>query len=161
MDVVFFRQQHPNALKIFTKKGGIDMSIPRPDNGTEWVYMNSNTVYLNATEISHLTTSDVKKALYEMYARHDCIFNDEEMAAYFNGLSWYKGIINEERFDSEVFNAIEKWNVDLLRKEAEARNIRKPLDPITARPASAGRPANRPVSRPAHPSVDPKRPGRR
>ena len=111
------------------------MSIPRPDNGTEWVYMNSNTVYLNATEISYLSTENVKIALYEMYARHGCIFLDSEIAAYFNSLSWYTGTIGENFFDTSVFNDIEKWNVDLLKKEASGRGIRIPGD-MTARPSN-------------------------
>ena len=115
------------------------MSIPRPDNGTEWVYKNSNTVYLNATEISHLSNGDVKKALYEMYARHGCIFKDAEMDAYFNSLSWYKGTVSEVRFDQSVFNDIEKWNLDLLRKEADKRRISKPCS--TSRPYTGASPA--------------------
>ena len=127
---------------------------PRPDNGTEWVYMNSNTVYLNATEISHLSDRDTKIALYEMYARHGCIFEDTDMATYFSRLSWYKGTVSEGRFLESVFNAIEKWNADLLKKEADKRGIQKPGDSATVtRPARAPLPGRRPST-----NKDPKRP---
>ena len=140
------------------------MAIPRPDNGTGWVYMNSNKVYLNATEISHLSDGDAKIALYEMYARYGCTFAADEIQEYFESLDWYqKGSVDEFSFDASVFNDIEKWNVDLLRKEAEKRNIRKPGDPTrpagqTSRPA---RPSSGQVSRPPlqNPSArDPRRP---
>ena len=107
------------------------MSMPRPDNGVGWVYMNSNKVYLNATEISHLSDGDVKIALFEMYARYGCTFAESSMQEYFDNLDWYsRGSVDEFNFDDSTFNAIEKWNVDLLRKEAAKRNIRKPGDPI-------------------------------
>jgi len=122
------------------------MSIPRPDNGTGWVYMNSNKVYLNATEISHLSDNDVKIALYEMYARYGCTFADSLMQEYFESLDWYKkGSAEESSFDAGTFNDIEKWNIDLLRKEAEKRNIRKPGDP--------SRPAGGTVTRPSRPGA--------
>ena len=132
------------------------MSIPRPDNGPGWVYENSCKVYLNATEISHLSDTDVRIALFEMYARYGCTFAEDDIQEYFESLAWYsKGSVDEFSFDSGKFNDIEKWNVDLLRKEAEKRQIRKPGDPISrpARPSS-GRP-----NRPAHPTVT--RPTRR
>lgn len=98
------------------------MSIQRPDNGTGWVYKDSDKVYLNATEISHLSDNDVKIALLEMYARKGCKLSEPDMQEYFDSLDWYKkGTVDELGFDAAKFSDIEKWNLDLLRKEADKR----------------------------------------
>ena len=93
----------------------------RPDNGTGWIYKNSDSVYLNATEISHLSDEDLQLAINEMYARRGYKFRTPEIAAYFESLDWYEGTVNSADFDEKVFSEIEKYNLYLMKKERDKR----------------------------------------
>lgn len=53
-------------------------------------------------------------AEYEIYARHGCIFQDEDLNNYFMGQLWYLPVIAQEDFSDAELNACEKKNLMLL-----------------------------------------------
>ena len=67
-----------------------------------------------------LTHEQVVLARNEIFARHGRIFKSPEIAAYFNGKSWYHGSVAPEDFSYSVFNRYESANIDFIVKyEAE------------------------------------------
>lgn len=55
----------------------------------------------------------------EIYARHGYIFNSGELQNLFNQMSWYEGTTPSDRFNSNVFNAAEKRNIEYLKARME------------------------------------------
>ena len=55
----------------------------------------------------------------EIYARHGYIFNSGELRDLFSNMSWYTPTIPSDRFNSNVFNAAEKHNIEFLKSKME------------------------------------------
>lgn len=91
-------------------------------------------------------------ALSEIYARHGCIFENQDMQYYFNVMVWYEGTVAESEFDTSVFNACERLNVKLLEElieeyEEEQEEL-KYLVPLSGQYKSADSPLIFTVSAP-------------
>ena len=53
----------------------------------------------------------IQIGINEIYARHGRIFADPSWAAYFDGKDWYKGTVQPEEFDENIFSQTEKDNI--------------------------------------------------
>ena len=61
----------------------------------------------------------IQIGINEIYARHGRIFADPSWAAYFDGKDWYKGIVQPEEFDENIFSQTEKDNINFLEAKYE------------------------------------------
>ena len=50
----------------------------------------------------------------EIYARHGCNFNNDEIREYFLQFSWYEPSIAPEDFEDSLFNDYEIYNRNLI-----------------------------------------------
>ena len=85
---------------------------------SQYVIPDSGTRYLTAADLAGLSKDQLRLARNEIYARHGRTFNDEELQAYFNSQSWYRGTVAPDDFDTAVLNEYEKANL-LFIKDAE------------------------------------------
>ena len=79
---------------------------------------------LSEEEIRGLSFKVVSYAAYEIYARRGCIFESQEIQNHFSQKPWYSGKIRQEDFSQDLFNSIEKSNLELLksrRKELQSQ----------------------------------------
>lgn len=85
------------------------------------VFLSSSTEVLKESDVKNLTDEEIQMAINEIYARNGYIFKDKTKQKYYEKYDWYKGEIKSEDFSKEVFNDIEKKNMDLLEKERSKR----------------------------------------
>lgn len=85
------------------------------ENDYEYVFPYSDSQYLTESDFVGLTAEDCRIARNEIYARHGRIFSDEVLQAYFETCSWYYGWIAPEKFDDNVLNDVERYNLELIR----------------------------------------------
>lgn len=86
---------------------------PQQDSG-DYLLPDSDTRFINKSELAGFSRTELNLALNEIFARHGRIFSDPSIRAYFEGKSWYHGTVSAERFDMEVLNDYESYNVDLI-----------------------------------------------
>lgn len=82
---------------------------------SDYILPNSSTTYLTYSDIAGLSSSQLRLARNEIYARHGRKFDDSELQAYFNSKSWYVGYIDPEDFSDSMLSDIEKSNIDLIK----------------------------------------------
>lgn len=87
----------------------------------EYVVPDGNIRYMTASELSNYSDLYLLIARNEFYARHGYIFNDQNIARYFECKNWYYGNVSSSRFSANVFNDYEKYNIDLLMSEEKRR----------------------------------------
>ncbi len=74
----------------------------------------SDSRELSAYDLQGLTSYELRMALYEIYARHGRIFEDQGVNGYFNQYRWYVPQLNAANFDETVLSDIEKKNVETI-----------------------------------------------
>ena len=79
----------------------------------------SDTRYLDKSDLKYFSKEECRLARNEIYARHGRMFNDKALQDYFNEQSWYVGTVSPEDFDEGVLNSIEKANAKLILKYEE------------------------------------------
>ena len=89
----------------------MDASI-RHVSANGYLLEDSNAVNLTNSDISHLSQYELKLAIYEIFARHGRIFNDQAVNEYFSSYDWYHP--SSVSFDESTLNAYEKYNLNLL-----------------------------------------------
>lgn len=80
----------------------------------EYILPDSDTRVLTERDLEGLTKDQLRIARNEIYARKGRKFKDAELQAYFEGLSWYNGIIEADRFSDGMLSAVENANKDLI-----------------------------------------------
>lgn len=80
----------------------------------QFILPESSTRAITDTELSALTSEQLRLAINEIYARHGRIFKDSELNAWFSSKSWYNGTITVENFNESVLSQVEKDNVAKL-----------------------------------------------
>lgn len=91
-----------------------DIQSVQKDEDDEYVLADSDKKYLTKSDLQGLSAWELKLARNEIYARHGRKFNDEQLQAYFNSCSWYKGTVKPDDFKISVFNAYEKANAEFI-----------------------------------------------
>ncbi len=71
---------------------------------------------LKEEDIKDLSLEETEYAIAEIYARHECKFEDEALQAYFDSKWWYEGYIEWKDFSEDVFSDVEKSNLKLLQQ---------------------------------------------
>ncbi len=85
------------------------------------IFANSSEKVISKKDIKKLNNDELQQAINEIYARRGYIFKDEEKVAYYEQYDWYVKEINADEFSIELFNDIERKNVEKLQKERERR----------------------------------------
>lgn len=86
-----------------------------------YVIPDVNSRYISAGELSDFSNLYLLIARNEIYARHGYIFNDQNIARYFNCKNWYYGTTSSSGFSDAVFNDYEKSNLDVILDEEQRR----------------------------------------
>ncbi len=81
-----------------------------------YIFYDSDSRYLTSSDLSGLSSWELKLARNEIYARHGRLFKDSSIQGYFNSCSWYYGYISPDNFDDDVLNSVEVYNVKLIKK---------------------------------------------
>ena len=93
----------------------------------DFIFYDSDSRYLEISEVASLSKDDIQMAINEIYARKGVNFANEPYASYFNSCEWYNPIYSQAEFDSSMFNEYEEANVNLLafyrRDSTENSNI--------------------------------------
>ena len=81
-----------------------------PVDSDEYIFPDSDSRYIDESELEELTQTEVRTAINELYARHGRIFKDPSWKEYFESKSWYTPTVEADDFSESVFNAYEKEN---------------------------------------------------
>lgn len=81
---------------------------------SDYILPESNTRYLELSDLEGMTAEECRLARNELYARHGRKFDDENLQAYFDAKDWYVGTIDASDFDESVLNEYEFANRDLI-----------------------------------------------
>lgn len=79
------------------------------------VIAKSSKKYLDDDDLDGMSSSDLRLARNEIYARHGCIFKDKSLQKYFEGKSWYTPKVNVDDFDTGNLNKYEIANIKKIR----------------------------------------------
>ena len=86
------------------------------------IFPNSSEKEISESEIKELSDEELRYAINELYARHGYIFKDEGLLAYYEKYDWYEKSVKPDDFSMDLFNEVEKTNVEALQKERDSRN---------------------------------------
>lgn len=86
----------------------------------EYLLPESNTRHLTEGDIAGLSSSELRIAKNEIYARHGRMFTAEDLNLYFNSKSWYRGTVAPENFSESVFSQVEKDNILFIQKHIDS-----------------------------------------
>lgn len=75
---------------------------------------NSNTRYIDKSELASFSQYELYLARWEMYARHDRIFVDNALNTHFSKYSWYNGSADFTTFNDNSLNEYEKGNIKTI-----------------------------------------------
>ena len=92
-----------------------------PSSASGFLLPDSNSMNLTTNDISHLSDDEMRLAIYEIFARHGKIFQDQAVNNYFQAFSWYQPSSN---YDESALNAYEKYNLNLLIEYQIAKGYR-------------------------------------
>lgn len=97
------------------KKETTEAKKEKESNQGDYILPDSSNKSLSAKDVSGLSKKELRLARNEIYARHGRKFKDQELQAYFNGKSWYKGKIAPDDFiDEERLTKLERQNIKLI-----------------------------------------------
>jgi len=80
--------------------------------GTEFDWLAQR--YVTAQDIAYYDRGQIRVLKNAIYARHGRKFKDQNLRAYFNSLSWYRGWRNE--IPASELNKYEKANIAFLHR---------------------------------------------
>ena len=83
-------------------------------NETGYIFPDINSRKLDITELTVFTSEQLNLIKNEIYARHGCNFNNDEIREYFLQFSWYEPSIAPEDFEDSLFNDYEIYNRNLI-----------------------------------------------
>lgn len=104
-----------------SKDGGSGSSGDSGSSGknTGYILPDSATRNYTKSELSSLSSSQLRLARNEIYARHGRKFNDKSLQDYFNNCSWYSGTVDPATFDANInsyLNSYELANLKLIKE---------------------------------------------
>lgn len=113
--------------EFYNHQDNVDESIPVAEvkeeslgeNGV--ILPNSSEELLDESVAKELSDEDLRYAINELYARHGYVFKDDTLSAYYEQFDWYEQKVEPDDFSMELFNEVEKANVEMLQKERDSR----------------------------------------
>ena len=88
-------------------------------NSNEYIFPDSAERYLQEEELYGYSAQELAYARNEIYARHGCVFNSEELNNYFKSKSWY---VIDELYDGSLTD-IERTNAKLIAEYQVNNNL--------------------------------------
>ncbi len=114
---VTFTQQHDDAWY----EPVLDFTYEDTSNDVLWeegdlILPDVATKLLTEEDIKDFSLQETQYAIAEIYARHQCKFEDSTLQEYFDSKWWYDGYTEQKDFSESVFNETEAANLALLRQ---------------------------------------------
>lgn len=98
------------------------------EKSTGFLFADSDSRYLDRSELENLSKEELSYARNEIYARRGRMFNSEELQAYFDSQDWYVPLYSPEDFDSlggdNVLNEYELANKNLIVEVEKEKGYR-------------------------------------
>ncbi len=88
---------------------------------SEYILPDSDSRYYTESELSDLSSDELRLARNEIYARHGRKFDSTDLQEYFGSQSWYKGTIDPDDFQESSLNEYEKANLDTIMAVEESK----------------------------------------
>lgn len=85
------------------------------------IFPNSSSEIISTQAIQALSDEELRYAINELYARNGYIFKNEELGQFYSKYDWYKGTVKADDFSGELFNSVEKENLESLMQERRNR----------------------------------------
>lgn len=82
----------------------------------DYILPGSSSKYLTDSDLEGLSSSQLRLARNEIYARHGRTFNDSQLQAYFESKSWYKADLG---FSESSLSECERANVTFIKEYEE------------------------------------------
>ncbi|MEK1829325.1 YARHG domain-containing protein [Priestia megaterium] len=79
---------------------------------SSYILPDSDSYKLSYSDISSLSSSELRLARNEIYARHGYVFKSKDLQAYFYEKSWYTP---DSSFRDSYLSSVEKYNVDFIK----------------------------------------------
>lgn len=89
-----------------------------------YILPGSDSHYLSGEEVNNLPINLLEYACNEIYARHGRKFVDSAFQNYFNFQPWYRGTVEPDQFNTNVFNSYETENILRLVERMQQVGIR-------------------------------------
>ncbi len=80
----------------------------------DYILPGSDSTYLSRSDLTGLSSDELRLARNELYARHGRKFDDATLQEYFNSKDWYNGTIDPDDFSESMLNEYEVANRDLI-----------------------------------------------
>ncbi len=103
-----------DVVRQYQNSGGQSQYYVDPDT---YIFFDSNSRYLNESDISTLSAQELCYAKNEIYARRGYIFVSTELSDYFNAKNWYWGTVDGSAFSDTIFNTYETANISLIESK--------------------------------------------
>ena len=82
-----------------------------------YILPQSSERLLTDSDVDGMSYEELQMAINEIYARHGRKFSSQSVQNYFDGQSWYQGMVEPDDFSDSVFSQIEGQNVLFLLKK--------------------------------------------
>jgi len=92
-----------------------EVIVPGPRSyatSSSYILPGSDSYKLSYRDISSLSSSELRLARNEIYARHGYVFKSKDLQAYFYEKSWYTP---DSSFRDSHLSSVEKYNVDFIK----------------------------------------------
>lgn len=76
-----------------------------------YIIPESDSVYLDREDLYHLSSSELRIARNEVFARHGYVFDSKELQNYFNQMDWY----SPNSYYTGALTSVEEYNVELMK----------------------------------------------
>lgn len=117
-----YSSKGPLYVSHFKKSNAFTSSVST-DSDSSYILNNSNTKFLQDSDIRLLNSSELMLARNEIYARHGRKFQDEAIRNYFLKKTWYHPCYEPTDFDKKVtLNTYEKANIEFIVKQEAVVN---------------------------------------
>ena len=120
--VVAYSESYNHEENFGEEKINSDSVAEDKGNEAGIVFSNSSDELIDEADIQSLSDDELRYAINELYARHGYSFNDEELKKYYEKYDWYHPSIAPEDFSTDMFNDVERENIETMQRERDSRN---------------------------------------
>ena len=87
---------------------------PEPEKRTDYLVADSNTRYMEYSELDGRSEQEIRLIANEIYARNGYTFRNQEYAEYFSQFAWYSPTVPVGEFSDSMLNDVERANVNMI-----------------------------------------------
>lgn len=105
-----------NTVDLGNSEPSTEPNYETPDYYMNYYLLPTNTQYITAYDLSSFTREEVVLIRNELYARHGCIFRDNDIQSYFDRQVWYYPVAGywATSFNAADFNIYESKNLNTI-----------------------------------------------